>query len=62
MTTFLKIGFEIWPLRLAVCREHEAKGQGRKKLDSWGHIHIFVFTDCKNNRFQKKSIMQNTNI
>ena len=25
-------------------------------------IHIFVFTDCKNNRFQKKLIGQNTNI
>ena len=26
------------------------------------HIHIFVFTDHKNNRFQKKLITQNTNI
>jgi hypothetical protein len=26
------------------------------------HIHIFVFTDHKNNRFQKKLIKQNTNI
>jgi hypothetical protein len=25
-------------------------------------IHIFVFRDCKNNRFQKKLIGQNTNI
>jgi hypothetical protein len=25
-------------------------------------IHIIVFTDCKNNRFQKKLIGQNTNI
>ena len=25
-------------------------------------IHIFVFTDHKNNRFQKKLITQNTNI
>jgi hypothetical protein len=25
-------------------------------------IHIFVFTDCKNNRFQKKLIGQNMNI
>jgi hypothetical protein len=32
--------------------------------DNWGmgHIHIFVFTDLKNNRFQKKLIMQNKNI
>ena len=27
-----------------------------------GDIHIFVFTDLKNNRFQTKVIMQNTNI
>ena len=26
------------------------------------HIHIFVFADHKNNRFQKKLIVQNTNI
>ena len=25
-------------------------------------IHIFVFTDCKNNRFQKKLMMPNKNI
>jgi hypothetical protein len=38
--------------------------QCRSKLDNWGptHIHIFVFTDHKNNRFQKKLITQNTNI
>ena len=26
------------------------------------HIYIFVFADHKNNRFQKKLIVQNTNI
>ena len=26
------------------------------------HIHTFVFADHKNNRFQKKLIVQNTNI
>ena len=26
------------------------------------HIHMIVFTDQKNNRFQKRLIMQNTNI
>ena len=35
-------------------------------IDNWGgggaHINIFVFTDCKNNQFQKKLIVQNTNI
>ena len=37
--------------------------QGRRKIDNWGaYIHIFVFTDCKNNRFQKKLIFQNTNM
>ena len=37
------------------------KGANRSII--WGdHIHIFVFTDCKNNRFQKKLIVQNTNI
>ena len=38
--------------------------QRPRKIDNWGgaHIHIFVFTDCKNNRFQKKLMMHNTNI
>jgi hypothetical protein len=39
----------------------------RRKIDKLGgggggHIHMFVFTDLKNNRFQNKLIMQNTNI
>ena len=38
--------------------------QRRRNIDNWGgaDIHIFVFTDGKNNRFQKKLIGQNTNI
>ena len=37
--------------------------QGDRKLDNWGaDIHIYVFTHYKNNRFQKKLIVQNTNI
>ena len=34
---------------------------GRSKIEGGGggNIHIFVFTDLKNNRFQKKLIMQN---
>jgi hypothetical protein len=41
--------------------------QRRRNIDNWGRgggadIHIFVCTDCKNNRFQKKLIGQNTNI
>ena len=30
--------------------------QGRRRIDNWGggaHIRIFMFTDRKNNRFQK---------
>ena len=40
--------------------------QGRSKLDNWGgggaDIHIYVFMHHKNNRFQKRLIVQNTNI
>ena len=38
--------------------------QWRRQRDNWGgaNIHIFVFIDHKNNRFQKKLIMQNTTI
>ena len=30
--------------------------QGPRNIDNWGGalIHILVFTDCKNNRFQKE--------
>ena len=34
----------------------------RRSIIGGAHIHIFVFTDCKNNRFQKKLMMHNTNI
>ena len=36
-------------------------GSGRK-ITEGANIHIFVFTDCKNNRFQKKLIKQNAHI
>ena len=38
--------------------------QRPRKIDNWGeaHVHIFVFTDCKNNRFQKKLMIHDTNI
>ena len=39
--------------------------QWRRQRDNWGggaNIHIFVFTDHKNNGFQKKLMMQNTKI
>jgi hypothetical protein len=34
--------------------ETELLWQRRRNIDNWGgaDIHIFVFTDCKNNRFQ----------
>ena len=41
--------------------EYTCSGGGRS-LIGVAHIHIFVFTDCKNNRFQKKLMTQNTNI
>ena len=35
----------------------------RRQNDNWGaNIRIFVFTNCKNNRFQKKLIKQNAHI
>ena len=42
------------------------RDQWRRKINNWGgggggHIHI-LFKDFKNNRSQKKLIMQNTNI
>ena len=44
----------------------DAPWQGRSKLDNWGgggaDIHMYVFTHHKNNRFQKKLIVQNTNM
>ncbi len=47
-------------------KELTASGVGRSIIGGGGggggNIHIFVFTDLKNNRFQKKLIMQNTNI
>jgi hypothetical protein len=38
------------------------RGAGISIIGGGGDIHIFVFTDCKNKRFQKKLIGQNTNI
>ena len=38
--------------------------RGSRRLTIWvgADIHIFVFTDCKNNQFQKKLMMPNKNI
>ena len=33
-----------------------------RSISGGDHIHIFVFTDHKNNLFQNKLLMQNTNI
>ena len=38
------------------------RGGGRSIIGGGAEIHIFVFTDCKNYRFQKNLLMQNTNI
>ena len=38
-----------------------SRGRGRSIIGG-AHIHIFVFTDHKNNRFQKALMMHNTNI
>ena len=35
---------------------------GKKLIIGRADTRIFVFTDCKNNRFQKKLMIQNTNI
>ena len=40
----------------------QPSGVGRSIIGGGANIHIFVFTDLKNNRFQKKLIMPNTNI
>ena len=39
----------------------ESTGAGRTIIEG-ANIHIFVFTDCKNNRFQKKFVKQNAHI
>ena len=52
-----------YPFPLTLCML--SWDQWRRQLDNWGggaNIHIFVFTDRKNKRFQKKLIMQNTKI
>ena len=36
-------------------------GAGRAIIEG-ANIHIFMITDCKNNRFQKKLIKQNAHI
>ena len=40
----------------------DGRGGGRWIIGGGAHIYIFVFTDCKSNRFQKKLVVQNTNI
>ena len=46
-----------------LCHSRSMKytGAGRTIIEG-ANIHIFVFTDCKNNRFQKKLIKQNAHI
>ena len=62
-----KSGLKVFKGDKTSCWKTFPNSQWRKKIDNWGgggggNIHIFVFTDLKNNRFQKKLIMQNTNI
>ena len=46
-----------------IVAEAKVKGSGvGRSIIGGANIHIFVFTDLKNNRFQKKLIMQNMNI
>jgi hypothetical protein len=47
--------------RPKICWILLARGAGISIIGG-ADIHIFVFTDCKNNRFQNKLIGQNTNI
>ena len=57
---FHRISHEI----LKSCQKHFAYASIKEwqepwKVDNWegGHIHIFMFTERKNNRFQKKLII-----
>ena len=44
-------------------RNHRPTGAGRTIIGRGGaNIHIFVFTECKNDGFQKKLIRQSTNV
>ena len=54
LTTFLMILFE--GQYVEELKSFIDQTQGRRKVDNWGgaDIHIFMFTDCKNNRFQRK--------
>ena len=51
--------------QIRLCELHASPQKNAEDRCNWGggvHIHIFVLTDRKNNRFQKKLMMQNTNI
>ena len=65
----LNLFFDTFVLRLQKDRAVELKknvdvfsGVANSVIGGGAYIHIFMFTDHKNNRFQKKLVMQNTNI
>ena len=43
-------------------KRENIRGAGRLIIGWGADIHLFVFTDCKNNQFQKKLVGQNVNI
>ena len=43
-------------------KELTFRGRERSLSEGGSHIHSFVFTDHNNNRFQKKFMMQNTDL
>ena len=61
---FLSLDFPPYPEALFMfCYIFLTSGIGRSIIGGGGgHIHIFMFTYLKDNRFPKKLIMQNTNI
>ena len=49
-------------IRIALELSYHVNSGVARSIIEGVHIHIFVFTDRKNNRFQKRLITQNTNI
>jgi hypothetical protein len=58
---FWRLFFEPHALKISQ-KVDQLRGAGISIIGGGADIHIFVCTDCENNRFQKKLIGQNTNI
>ena len=58
----LPFAYQYATIRRAVPRRDNCGGGGGGGVCSYIHVHIFMFTYRKNNRFQKKFVGQNTNI